>query len=397
VCYNARSVRRKTVFLILTSLLALATVILVAWYLLRPGSEEAATLFAEEGDLTVRRGSAVLSLEAPGTLEVWSGDSIRTSPTSRALLVLAPMVSVGLGPDCEVVLLHVPSTEAGSPGLGLKVYQGETSHEVHGSPGEENRYEVVTPAAKIVLNSGSCRVRVSEDGETVVEVSEGVAEVLAVDTRVEVSPGEYTTVMPGAAPAVPRPIVARILFVSERTGNPEIWLLDEQGREVQLTSDESPDLAPVWSPDGTRVAFESLRDGDSEIYVMDADGSNPVNLTRNAVEDRAPSWSPDGGRIAFESERGGATDIYTMNADGTEQVRKTFGPGLCFAPQWERGGSGIVFSRIEGDTNDNGLLDRGDMAVFFAVPADGGSPGVFWGTGEVFDQTMFPWGHRAVR
>jgi hypothetical protein len=397
VCYNARDVRRKLVFLILTCLLGLATVFLVAWYLLRPDSEEAATLFAEEGDLTVQRGSAVLSLEAPGTLEVWSGDRISTSPTSRALLVLAPTVSAGLEPDCEVVLLHVASTGTGSLGPSLEVRRGETSHEVHGSPSDETRYEIDTPAAKIVLSSGSCRVRVSEGGETVVEVSEGVAEVVARDTRVELSPGEYTTVMPGAAPSVPRPVVARILFVSERTGNPEIWLRDEQGREVQLTSDASPDLAPAWSPDGTRIAFESLRNGDSEIYVMDADGSNPVNLTRNQAEDRAPTWSPDGGRIAFESERGDATDIYTMNADGTDQTRVTFGPGLCLAPLWERGGSGIVFSRVEGDTNDNGLLDRGDMAVFFAVPAENGSPRVFWGTGEVFDQTMFPWGHRAVR
>jgi dipeptidyl aminopeptidase/acylaminoacyl peptidase len=390
-------VRRKVVFLILTSLLGLATVSLVAWYLLRPGGEAAATLFAEEGDPTVQRDSAVLPLVAPGTLEVWSGDRIRTSPTSRALLVVAPMVSARLEPDCEVALLHAPSTGDGSLGPSLEVQQGEISYEVHRSAGDENRYEVVTPAAKIALNSGTCRVRVSESGETRVEVSEGVAEVLARDTRVELSPGEYTTARPGAAPAVPRPVVARILFVSERTGNPEIWLLDEQGREVQLTSHASPDLAPAWSPDGTRVAFESLRDGDSEIYVMDADGSNPVNLTRNPVEDRAPCWSPDGDRIVFESDRGGATDIYIMNVDGTGQVRITLGPGLCFAPQWERGGWGIVFSRIEGDTNENGLLDRGDMAALFAVSADGGSPGVFWGTGEVSDQTMFPWGHRAVR
>lgn len=397
MCYNACSVRRKLVFLILTCLLGLAAVILAAWYLLRPCSEEAATLFAEEGELTVQRGSAVLSLAAPETLEVWSDDRIRTSPTSRALLVLAPMVAAGLEPDCEVVLLHVPPARGGSLGPSLEVQQGETSHEVHGSLDDKDRYEIVTPVAKIALASGSCRVRVAEAGETAVEVSEGVAEVLARDTRVEVSAGEYTSVMPGAAPAVPRPVVARFLFVSERTGNPEIWLLDEQGREVQLTSHASPDLAPVWSPDGTRVAFESLRDGDSEIYVMEADGSNPVNLTRNPAEDRAPAWSPDGGRIAFESERDGATDIYTMNADGTEQIRMTFGPGLCFAPQWERGGWGIVFSRVEGDTYDDGLLDRRDMAVFFAVPADGGSAGVFWGTGEVFEQMVFPWGHRAVR
>jgi Tol biopolymer transport system component len=249
----------------------------------------------------------------------------------------------------------------------------------------------------VTVASGRCRVRVLQDGETRVEVSEGMAEVLAKDTAVGVSPGEYTSVVPGRAPAVPRPLVARFVFVSQRTGNPDIWLLDEQGRETQLTFDAAPDLAPVWSPDGARIAFETGRDGNSEIYVMDADGSNPLNLTRNAAGDHAPAWSPDGALIAFQSERDGTSEIYLMNADGTEQTRKTLGPGLSLAPQWESGGSGIVYSRIEGDTNGDGSLDARDMSGAMLLPLDGGSPGVLWTSGEVFDQMVFPWGHRAVR
>jgi dipeptidyl aminopeptidase/acylaminoacyl peptidase len=397
VCYNARSVRRKLALFILVGLLGIVAAILAAWYLLRPGPQEAATLFAEQGEMTVQRGGAALSLQAPGTLEVGSGDRIRTSPTSRALLVLSPKTSAALESDCEVVLLHVPPAGAESLAPRLEVQKGKISLQVQEWPGVENRLEVLTPAATVTLTSGRCWVRVSGGGESVVEVSEGEAQVLAKDTTVEVSSGEYSSVMPGRAPAVPRPVVARVLFVSERTGNPDIWLLDEQGREHQLTFDAHADLMPAWSPDGARIAFESFRDGNGEIYVTDADGSNLVNLTGNPADDRAPSWSPDGERIAFESERDGATDIYTMNADGTEQTRMTFGPGLCFAPQWEWGGSGIVFSRIEGDTNGDGLLDRRDMAAFFTLPADGGSPTFFWGTGEIYDQMMFPWGHRAVR
>jgi Tol biopolymer transport system component len=298
---------------------------------------------------------------------------------------------------CEVVLSYMAASEAGSSTVGLEVEKGDTSFQAPGSTGVQSLYEVLTPAATVSVASGRCRVRVLEDGETVVEVSEGAADVLARDTVVEVLPGEYASVMPGRAPSVPRPVVARFAFVSERMGNPDIWLLDEQGDESQLTFDVASDLAPVWSPDGARIAFETDRDGNSEIYVMESDGSNPVNLTRNPADDHAPAWSPDGARIAFQSERDGTSEIYLMNADGTEQVRQTFGPGVSLAPRWESSGSGIAYSRAEGDTNGDGLLDPRDMAGYLLLPTDGGSPGVLWSSGEILDQMVFPWGHRAVR
>ena len=84
--------------------------------------------------------------------------------------------------------------------------------------------------------------------------------------------------------------------------------------------------APAWSPDGTRIAF-SRREADSyyyDIYVMDADGSDPVNLTNGAPpSDLTPTWSPDGTRIAFQSSRVAPYEIYVMNADGTGQVDLT--------------------------------------------------------------------------
>jgi Tol biopolymer transport system component len=72
-----------------------------------------------------------------------------------------------------------------------------------------------------------------------------------------------------------------------------------------------------------QIAFVSARDGNDEIYVMEADGSNPTNLTNNAAPDQAPAWSPDGSKIAFESDRHDpfAISIYVMLANGTNQVR----------------------------------------------------------------------------
>ena len=79
-----------------------------------------------------------------------------------------------------------------------------------------------------------------------------------------------------------------------------------------LTNNAATDLYPSWSPDGTKIALETNRDGNNEIYVMNADGSNLTNLTNNAATDRTPSWSPDGTKIAFETNRDGNNEIYVM-------------------------------------------------------------------------------------
>jgi WD40-like Beta Propeller Repeat len=83
---------------------------------------------------------------------------------------------------------------------------------------------------------------------------------------------------------------------------------------------------PVWSPDGRRIAFTSRRDGNWEVYVVNADGSGQRRLTRNAAGDFAPTWSPDGRKIVFERRRdvnpmGGG--LYVVNADGSGQRRLT--------------------------------------------------------------------------
>ena len=81
------------------------------------------------------------------------------------------------------------------------------------------------------------------------------------------------------------------------------------------------------SPDGKKIAFSSYRDGNFEIYAMNADGSAPANLTNYPVVGWAPSWSPDGKGIAFNSEvRAGNNEIYVMNADGSGVTNLTNNP-----------------------------------------------------------------------
>lgn len=376
--------------------LAAIAAVLAVWYWWHLGRRGAATLFVEKGQVTVSRGYGTMDVAAPQVSEVAGGGEIRALAGSRAHVMLSPAVSVILESEGVIRLTRVPEQADGEEVVAIQVQSGDTWHQVRSSQHPGARYEVLTPAAHVTLSPGRYRCQVSQDGATVIEVSEGVATVAALDTEVEVRMGEYTSMGVGQAPSVPRPVGARVLFVSERMGNADVWLLDEEGREFQLTHDAADDLAPVWSPDGTRIAFVSLRDGDSEIYVMDADGSNQVNLTRHAAADGAPSWSPDGGLIAFESLRDGARDLYIMRADGTEQARLTSGPGLSVAPHWDTGGSEIVFSRIEDDSNSDGVVDARDMAAFFSVGLGGDVPRAFWGTRFAFDEMVLPWARRAV-
>ena len=90
------------------------------------------------------------------------------------------------------------------------------------------------------------------------------------------------------------------------------------------------DADPTWSPDGLRVAFESKRDGEFGIYVMNADGREQRRLTRNGRDGGDPGWSPDGRLIAFVSK----DDIYVVHADGSGQRRLTRSPGQEAFPGW---------------------------------------------------------------
>ena len=93
---------------------------------------------------------------------------------------------------------------------------------------------------------------------------------------------------------------------------------------------------PSWSPDGTKIAYVSDVSGDLEVWVMNADGTNQVNLTANAAMDGWPAWSPTGSQIVFSSDRTGTFDIHVMRADGTDVQRLTDASGTDLWPSWSR-------------------------------------------------------------
>ena len=101
---------------------------------------------------------------------------------------------------------------------------------------------------------------------------------------------------------------------------------------------------PAWSTDGSKIAFVRDRDGQGEIYVMNADGSERRRLTYNEYDDVEPDWSPDGSKIVFSSNRNGSYDIYVMDADGSNQTRLTYGDGNERAPAWRYNENKILYT-----------------------------------------------------
>ena len=176
---------------------------------------------------------------------------------------------------------------------------------------------------------------------------------------------------------------ARIAFVSDRDGNWEIYVMDaDGGNPGRLTNHRGVDSSPSWSPDGKRIAFVSDRDGhlnirgrsNYEIYVMDADGGSQQNLTNDPNNDSSPSWSPDGKHIVFSSDRDNDRDhnieIYMMDADGGNQQRLTNNLTEDQYPSWSPDGKRIAFSaRREGHVENN----FGITYEIYVMDADGGN------------------------
>ncbi|MGH2983228.1 MAG: DUF5050 domain-containing protein [Solirubrobacterales bacterium] len=162
----------------------------------------------------------------------------------------------------------------------------------------------------------------------------------------------------------------KISFDSTRDGtNPEIYVMNADGSEpTRLTDNPAIDRDAAFSPGGGRIAFVSERDGNSEVYVMNADGSEQTRLTTNIAEDFQPAFSPDGNKIAFMSNRGsqGDMEIYVMNADGSGETRltdnlafegqPTFSPDgtlIAFASDRDPGNYDIYTMKADGSNSSN--------------------------------------------
>ena len=156
----------------------------------------------------------------------------------------------------------------------------------------------------------------------------------------------------------------RIAFESTRSGSPEVWVCDRDGRRpVQLTSFVDVNAGtPYWSPDGRWIAFDARPDGNGDIYVISADGGSPRRLTTEGSQEMIPSWSRDGKWIYFSSDRTGIFQVWKAPAAGGEavQVTKKGGNGAFESPD----GKFVFYAKPEGSP--------GDPTAVWRVPAEGG-------------------------
>jgi len=176
-----------------------------------------------------------------------------------------------------------------------------------------------------------------------------------------------TVTLSGTGAASDLQIAGKIAFTSNRDGNLEIYTMNADGTGLtRLTNNTASELKPIWSPDGNKIVFESNRDGNYEIYVMNADGSGQTRLTNNSASDVYPCWSPDGTKIAFQSQRDGNNEIYVMNADGSGQTRLTNNSINDVFPSWSPDGTKIAF-----DSDRDGGEGVDSAREIYVMNADG--------------------------
>jgi len=136
----------------------------------------------------------------------------------------------------------------------------------------------------------------------------------------------------------------RIVFASDvESENDEIYRITSDGTDVQRVTDtQALNWEPSWGPDCSQIVFQSDRGGNWDIWRMNADGSNPVRLTDDPADDWEPNWSPDGTTIVFQSNRSGNWDIWTMDVDGGGLTNATDDPAEDTDPSWSPGGLGSL-------------------------------------------------------
>ncbi|MFZ0977896.1 MAG: hypothetical protein WAN23_00720 [Candidatus Acidiferrales bacterium] len=174
---------------------------------------------------------------------------------------------------------------------------------------------------------------------------------------------DIVALLSGGQPGIAQ---TKIAFVSGRSGNKEIWVMDYDGaNQQQITHLNSIALTPRWSPDSTRIAFTCYVPfrgiTSAQICIYSTASNRLLGFPRFLGTNSSPAWSPDGQQIAFMSSINGNPAIYVAQADGTHLRRVTFGAGVATSPTWNpKTGKQLVF-----------VSDRAGDPALYLSDADG--------------------------
>ena len=177
----------------------------------------------------------------------------------------------------------------------------------------------------------------------------------------------YRQMFPASYELIAEPSIAgEILFMSDRDGDWDLYTVKADGTGLkQITKNNVDDWSGVYSPDGTKIAFDAKHgNAEGDIFVVDSDGENLKNLTSSFSEDAFATWSPDGNQIVFERKINDTYRLHIMNSDGSKvRLLNEVNTGGWSIPAWSPIGSKIAFSGwMDGDTEIY-ILDTQDNSI----------------------------------
>lgn len=166
----------------------------------------------------------------------------------------------------------------------------------------------------------------------------------------------------------------RLVFTSDREGNPEVYFSDVRATAPRrLTTHSATDGEPALNPAGDRIAFVSLRTGTPRLWLMDTLGGSLTPLATGSETfspERAPVWSPQGDRIAFTSARTGTSQVFVVDATGGDAVQITSEAGGAFDPSWTATGTHLIYATSAGTPRLRRVPSTGGDAADYAVLPD---------------------------
>ncbi|HEX7050802.1 MAG TPA: LpqB family beta-propeller domain-containing protein [Longimicrobiales bacterium] len=321
-------------------------------------SSDTAVATVSEAGWVVAKGNGtaeVVASSGEGT------DTVAVEVAQVAAMIVMSPDTVELGQDDTV---RIEAVVADSNGMGIEGLDVDwtSADETVATVDDAGLVTAVRAGGKTVITATSGAL----SGETAVRVLDQIAFQRDGDIYIMNEDGTGATPLTNG-PAddklpVWSPDGSKLAFASDGGGNSEVYVIGADGTGLVNVSNHaaSYDREAVWSPDGTKLVFVSDRDGNNEIYVVNADGSDLMRLTDDPADDRYPAWSPDGSKVAFTTNRDGNYEVYVMNANGTGLTNLTNDPDVDYGPAWSPDGSKILF-----------VSDRDGREEIYVMNADG--------------------------